>query len=121
MSVNDFDAGVIGAALDAASRTAGTAAPLPRCRSRAGKVDGVLICRQPDSYPFADRASTRDLLTHLHHNALWAPTIGATYLVVVAADDEQWIAGILDNGSAGATLLSEAAIHTSEAAGLVTV
>ena len=117
----DFDIGVIVAALRIAADEAGPGAALLRSRAGRRAVDGILVCQQADGDeeppdPFAATGLGR-ILQH----AMWAPTQGATYLVVAAADNLSWTFGVIDANGAAASRIRSLAIPSPGAAGPVTV
>ena len=83
----DFDAGVISAALRIAAGDAGASASLLRGRADRQAVDGVLVCQQADGDHQDPGADTNTDMTRLPQHAMWAPTRGATYLVIAAGDN----------------------------------
>jgi len=112
----DYDQGVLLRALSLMVTTAGSASALLTQRMSARKIDAVLVCQQPDWFPLSgsgDDAYFRQLLLH----ALWAPSPGATYLVVIACDQFAWLAGIIGASSTAARSISGFAANNQGAAG----
>ena len=117
----DFDTGVIVAALRAAANDAGTSAALLRGRAARQTVDGILVCQQADGDPESSNPNATTGYARLLQHAMWAPTQGATYLVVAAADTLSRAFGVIDANSAAASQIRSLATPSPGAAGPVTL
>jgi len=82
----------------------------------AGRVDGILACRQPDAFPMT-AGRTHQFLDHLLHHALWAPTAGATRFLLIAGDEFRWVLGTIDAESMAADCMGSIAVRHQGASG----
>ena len=112
----DYDQGVVATALRLIAATAHDP-PFPLApHADAGRVDGILACRQPDAFPMT-AGRTHQFLDHLLHHALWAPTAGATRFLLIAGDEFRWVLGTIDADSMATDCMGSIAVRHQGASG----